>query len=133
VLVLKTESGFHAGFTLLEILISLSVLAIALSAIWKLHSQTLSMNEMIRFRTLSPFLAQQKLAELEMQPDLNMVSNQGDFGPDYPAYIWKFTVEPIQSNEWKKMNTDFHRLDLVITDPRAGQDYHIRTYRYTRD
>ncbi|MFZ3044857.1 MAG: prepilin-type N-terminal cleavage/methylation domain-containing protein [Desulfatirhabdiaceae bacterium] len=130
---MKTESGFHAGFTLLEILISLSVLAIALSAIWKLHSQTLSMNEMIRFRTLSPFLAQQKLAELEMQPDLNMISNQGDFGPDYPGYIWKFTVEPIQSNEWKKMNTDFHRLDLVIMDPRAGQDYHIRTYRYRRD
>lgn len=122
----------HAGFTLLEILIALSVLAIALTAIWKLHSQTLSMHETIRFHTLAPFLAQQKLAELEMQPELQQVSHQGDFGPDYPAYLWKLTLDSVQSGEWKKMNTEFHRLDLVITDSRAGLDYPVRTYRVKR-
>ncbi|MGD9972323.1 MAG: prepilin-type N-terminal cleavage/methylation domain-containing protein [Desulfatirhabdiaceae bacterium] len=128
---LRTASGSerHAGFTLLEILIALSVLAIALTAIWKLHAQTLSMHETIRFHTLAPFLAQQKLAELEMQPELNQISHQGDFGPDYPAYLWKLTVDPVQSGEWKKLNSDFHRLELIITDPRADLDYPVRTYR----
>ena len=52
-----------SGFTLLEILVAISIISIALIAVYRLYTQTLSMHQFQIFNTQAPMLAQKKMAE----------------------------------------------------------------------
>ena len=54
-----------AGFTLLEIMVAISIIAIVLVTVFRMHAQTLSMNYSARFYATSPLLAQKKMVEIE--------------------------------------------------------------------
>ena len=53
-----------SGFTLLEVMVAMAIMAIVLVSVYRMHSQTLTMNSASRFYTLAPLLAQSKLAQL---------------------------------------------------------------------
>ena len=50
------------GFTLLEVMVAISILAIALVAVFGSQSQSLSLANEAKFNTTAPFLAQSKMA-----------------------------------------------------------------------
>jgi len=54
---------FSLGFTLLEVMVALAVMSIVLVSVYRMHSQSLTMNTAARFYTLAPMLAQGKMAE----------------------------------------------------------------------
>ena len=85
--------GLNPGFTLLEVLVSLAIIATVLVSIMRLQSQTISMNETVRFYCLAPFLAQSKLAEVQMDPESFSGTDSGDFGSSFPEYDWQVRVE----------------------------------------
>ena len=86
----------RAGFTLLEVMIALSVVAIALVSVYKLYSQNLLMAESQRFYSLAPLLAQEKLAELEMDGSQAPPSGTGTFGSDFPQFSWEIDSTEVQ-------------------------------------
>ncbi|MCU0593194.1 MAG: prepilin-type N-terminal cleavage/methylation domain-containing protein, partial [Desulfobacterales bacterium] len=45
------------GFTLLEVMVALGIMAIVLVSVYRLHSQTLAMSVESRFYTQAPLLA----------------------------------------------------------------------------
>ena len=74
-----------SGFTLMEVMIAMAILAIALVAIFQSQSQSISMSTDSRFMTTASLLAQSKMVEVEAASTLDNQTEDGDFGPDYPA------------------------------------------------
>ena len=54
----------QSGFTLLEVMVALAILAIVIGSIMRLQSQTLSLQYVAKFEIHAPFLAQGKLSEV---------------------------------------------------------------------
>ena len=78
-----------SGFTLLEVLVAVAILAIALVAILKANVQNLDALTTSRETTTASLLAAGKLAEIEAAGVANWGESQGDFGEDYPDYFWQ--------------------------------------------
>lgn len=119
----------RAGFTLLEMMVAVSVIAIVLLAVYRLHSQTLLMNQSAQFYSLAPLLAQKKLAELATGEDMDLLEQNGDFGDDYPGYRWEVNSETVTAESLQNTEDRFRRIDLRLTFNRDELAYEIRTYR----
>lgn len=77
------------GFTLLEVLVAVAILAIAMVAILKANVQNLDALTESRETSTASLLAASKLAEVEAAGAANWNEFQGDFGEDYPDYTWE--------------------------------------------
>jgi general secretion pathway protein I len=91
------------GFTLMEVMIAMAILAIALVAIFQSQSQSISMATDSRFLTTAALLAQSKMAEVEAAPSLDINVKDGDFGQDYPDYSWHLQIDDTQLAQFKKI------------------------------
>lgn len=80
------------GFTLLEVMIAVSILAVTLVAVFQAQSQSVSMSGNARFLTTAALLAQGKMAEMEAAGMQQMKTESGDFGEDFPDYEWRMNV-----------------------------------------
>src|SRR5207249_3252526 len=79
-----------AGFTLVEILVALAVLAIALTATARSLGAALDTTAALRDRTLARWVAEDRLAELELRrewPDLDVKEGDADMGGR--AFHWR--------------------------------------------
>jgi len=79
-----------AGFTLVEILVALAVLAIALSATARSLGGALDTTAALRERILARWVAEDRLAELELRrewPDLDVKEGDADMGGR--AFHWR--------------------------------------------
>lgn len=83
--------GLQTGFTLLEVMIAVAILAITLTVIYGSQSQSLSLAAEAKFNTRAAFLLQQKLAELE-SGSIELRNDEGDYGDEYPGFHWKIEV-----------------------------------------
>ena len=82
----------NRGFTLLEVMISVAIIAIALTALLGSQSQSVSYANSAKFETMAALLAQKKMSEMVIQDPASLTSANGDFGDDYPGYTWEATV-----------------------------------------
>lgn len=80
------------GFTLLEVMVAVSILAIAFAALFGSQSRSLSYATETLFNTHAPMLASLKLAELESGV-ITPGESSGEFGEDFPGYSWELSVE----------------------------------------
>jgi general secretion pathway protein I len=126
------QRGLRSGFTLLEVMVAMSIIAIVLLAVYRLHSQTLMMNYSARFYTTAPLLAQQKLSELELSESDALIDAAGNFGEDHAGYGWEVSVGNIESELIKTAAENLKRIDLKITLNQDELAYTLRTYRYYR-
>ena len=117
------------GFSLLEVMVAMAIMAIVLVAVYRMHSQTLSMAAASQFQTEAPLLAQRKLAELEASEDA-IGSDSGDFGDDFAGYSWNVEVEDVVSEALGEISQDLKRIDLTVSSD-AGT-FELRTYRFMR-
>lgn len=117
------------GFTLLEVLVALAVLAIALTAIYRMQAQTMRMSAQARFYSLAPQLAKGKLAELERRDFKNISDDSGDFGADYPSYRWSVSMEDLPSDLLKDKEYHLIRIEVTISQ-NEEEAYQLRTYRF---
>ncbi len=82
------------GFVLLEVIISLTILAVTVAAVLRSFSQSLSALRILEVQTQAEFFAQQLLDEFEINPPREGVTEMG-FGDDYAAYSYVVDVEYI--------------------------------------
>jgi len=120
------------GFTLLEVMIALSVMAIVLVSVYRMHSQSLTMNTAARFYTQAPILAQGKMAELEALSSGAFPENSGDFGEQFPGYSWKTSVADITSEILGEVAEDLKRVDITVSLNENQFVYSLRTYRFQK-
>jgi general secretion pathway protein I len=119
-----------AGFTLMEVMVALSVVAISLLAIYRMHSQTLFMDERGRFDTVAVMLARQKLAEMEVTDPAELIGDSGDFGSDHPGYTWKIETEEVVSDLLRDDGPALRKIRLTIGLNEEESVFQLTTYRH---
>jgi general secretion pathway protein I len=82
----------NRAFTLLEVMIAISIIAIALVTLLGSQSRSLSHATEAQFNVVAPMLAALKLAEVERKIVV-AENSDGDFEEDFPGYSWKMEVE----------------------------------------
>jgi len=87
---------FRGGFTLLEVMIAMAILAITLVTIYQSQSQSISMAADARFLTTASLLAQSQMALIDAVDSRAVVSTNGDFGDDFPGYTWQVEVSAVE-------------------------------------
>jgi len=122
-----------SGFTLLEVLIAMAIMAIVLVSVYRMHSQTLSMTTATRFNAQAPMLAQQKLAQLEATPSNLVNGDSGDFGDKFPGYSWSVSTEDVSSAALGEAADDLKRIEVTVSLNQNEYVYNIRTYRFVRE
>ncbi len=112
------------GFTLLEVMIAISLLAIALTTLFGSQSQSVSLGGTVKFNTQAPLLAQLKLAEISTSAE-NPSSDSGDFGDQFPGYQWRIEAEDanLETSEiLSKLTDTLQRLTLTVS---WGDDHYV--------
>ena len=119
------------GFTLLEVMIAVAVMAVSLAAVLGLQSRSLTLAAESRFHTTGTLLAQGKMAEMEVADLQDLLSDSGDFGEVFPGYAWRLTVQDAGLPGLEKVKGRLKRIDLEIT---CGEGelyrYDLRLYRF---
>ncbi len=115
------------GFTLLEVMVAVAIIAIVLTAVHRLHIQTISMNNASRFYTIAPLLAQNALAIIETSKD--NIPESGDFGEDFPEYSWKAKIEDVESEYLGEIAENLKRIDITVFFNKGEYSFGFRTYR----
>ena len=118
-----------SGFTLLEVMIAMAIMAIVLVSVYRLHSQTLSMTTANRFYTQAPLLAQSKMAQLEAMSSDLISGDSGDFGDKFPGYGWSVSTDEVSSEALGEAAEDLKRIDVTVTLNENEYEYTIRLYR----
>lgn len=87
------------GFTLLEVMIALAVVAIALVTLLGLATRSLTLNERVQRITQATLLAQQRLAEIETGAAQESPGEaaSGRFASPFDGYRWRvdYTETPL--------------------------------------
>lgn len=112
------------GFTLLEVMIAMAILAIALVAVFQMQSQSISMASESRFMTTASLLAQSKMADIEADALLGNSSQKGDFAPAYPEYAWTIQVTDTQIAKLKRIEVDVFNKAMI-----RGGTYQLVFYK----
>lgn len=115
------------GFTLMEVMIAMSILAIALVAVFRSQSQSISMAGEARFLTTSSLLAQAKMAELDRKNPQELVNDSGDFGDEYPNYVWRVEIEDTMLEYLKKVV-----VSVTHSKMKANNVFQIELYKFVR-
>jgi general secretion pathway protein I len=119
------------GFTLLEVMVAIALIAIALVAVLGSQSQSVSLAGEARFNTTAALLAQRKMAEIESQYPEDLTADSGDFDEDFPGYTWKLAVSNVMLDRPENVSDHLKQVDLTIA---WGEDeqflYAVRIYRF---
>jgi general secretion pathway protein I len=118
------------GFTLLEVLIAIAILAIVLMAVYRLHGQSIGMAAASRFYSIAPALAQTRIGAVQQEADFATGTSSGDFGDDFSGYTWQQSVTPLASESLGNSAQSMRRLDILVSQPANQLQYRLRRYVY---
>ena len=120
-----------SAFTLLEVMIAVTIIAIVLVAVFGSQSQSLSLANEAKFNTAAALLAQWKMAEVETGNDLELSSTSGDFGEDFQEYQWELNVSEVPLSGTGGIEY-LKQVDVTVRWGDQDQPrYELRLYRFT--
>lgn len=85
------------GFTLIEVMVAMVIMAIALIAVWGMHFSSLKTDTRNRDESHALFLANQKLEELRSLPFASLVS-----GADFAQHPFDIEWNVTSPQAWRK-------------------------------
>jgi len=120
------------GFTFLEVMVAVALLAITLTAILGSQSQSVSLAGEARFYTTVTLLAQGKMAEIEAKDLDTLSSESGDFGEDFPGYTWEVTVDNVYLDYPENVSNHLREVTLTLSwEESEHYQYSLKTYRFS--
>ena len=142
------EPEWERGFTLLETVVALAILAIVLVSVYKMQGQTILMQSSATFFAEAPMLANRVLAEFDAEMDLERFrfGESGEFDEPFDGYRWSVSQEEavwgldeadkeilqkagIQESALEK---NFFRVEIEIERNEDGQVFRLEAYRFPR-
>jgi general secretion pathway protein I len=129
----RTDEAGGSGFTLLEVMVAMSMIAIALTAVFHVQFQNIMLNNTARFDVAAPLLAKSRMAAIQEWSGDPPEEDSGDFGEARPGYRWHYVIENVES---EILDTDASRLERIDLTVSAGEDeytYMLRSYRMIPD
>ncbi len=134
----RPQGGFRcssAGFTLLEVMIAVALIAIALVTLIGAQAQSVSIATSSRFETMASLLAQWKLTEFNLLDYEQLTSEEGNFGEEYPHFFWKSEVNELAEDETgiKGAKGLLKAVDVTVwVDQDTTRTYTVRTILYKK-
>ena len=105
----------HAGFTLMEVLAALAVVAIALTAILSSSGRTVSNVVHMRDGTLAQWVAENRIAELRLEGEWPSTGrSNGEVEMAGREWFWEAEVENTQDE-------DLRRVDVSVSTSRDAE------------
>jgi len=120
------RKGKDHGFTLLEIVICLGLIALVLVAVFHLQAQNLDLQSEAQFMTTATWLLQERLSQIQSLDKIEEGTNTGDFGEDYPDYTYKQEVSEVPDTETLYKV----RVAVILERDKAYKDLWLETYLY---
>jgi len=120
------KNGKDHGFTLLEIIICLGLLALVLVAVFHLQAQNLDLQSEAQFMTTATCLLQERLSQIQALETIEEGKNSGDFGEDYPDYTYTQEVSEVPDTETLYKV----RVAVILEREKARRDLWLETYLY---
>lgn len=105
-------NGTLPGFTLLEVMVAMAILATAFAAVLRLHSDSMNMVIASRVNTRALELAQYKMTDLELSGLKNLGLQSGVFEDLAPDYEWEVSVEPAAVAPWSRVTVYVHNRQM---------------------
>lgn len=128
-----SRDGNIKGFTLLEVMISVSIIALIFLSLFRMQSSTIALATAGKFNTISPVLAKQLLVKIE-QDVANWSQVKGNFGENFPGIEW--TCRVIDSSFInldfisEENQSHFKKIEIEITELSGLKSYKIYTWRF---
>ena len=107
------------GFTLLEVMVALVIVALSLTAVAATMNQMLGSATTMQERTYASWIAQNKIAEMRLanvMPEVRTTSGEIDFAKT--RWVWRAVVSETGVE-------NFRRIDVTVSN--ESDDYEIRT------
>jgi general secretion pathway protein I len=123
---ISNRKGKDSGFTLLEIIICLGLLALVLVAVFHLQAQNLDLQSEAQFMTTATCLVQDRLSQIQALESIEVGANSGNFGEDYPDYTYTQEVSEVPDKETLYKV----RVAVILERDKARKDLWLETYLY---
>ena len=107
-----------SGFTLLEIMAALAIVAVALVTLLGSHLISLDLAQKHEEQSLAAMLGREMIQDSLTIPYDELISDSGDFGPEHPQIQWKIEVSDADIDNLK---------EVIITIRLPGGDFALGT------
>ena len=107
------------GFTLLEVMVALAIVALSLTAVAASMNQMIGSATTMQERTYASWVAQNKIAEMRLanvMPEVSTTSGEVEFAST--RWVWRAVVSETGVE-------NFRRIDVTVSD--GDDNYEIRT------
>ena len=107
------------GFTLLEVMVALAIVALSLTAVAASMNQMIGAATAMQERTYASWIAQNKIAEMRLanvMPEVDTTSGEVEFANT--RWVWRAVVSETGIE-------NFRRIDVTVSD--EDDNYEIRT------
>ena len=98
------------GFTLIEVLVALAIVAVALSAGMRALAQGADGASSLKARTLALWVAENRLARAQLDPSQGTTPASGNETQAGMTLAWRQTLGATS-------NPAFRRIEIVVTEP----------------
>ncbi len=105
----------HAGFTLVEVMVAIVILAIALVGLTQGITTALASSKESELQTTAALFAAGQIELLRAGTDLADGTDSGDCGAGLPLFRWKETVSPTDIDR-------LHDVDVVVENSQTGAE-----------
>lgn len=122
----KGNSRPDRGFTLLEVVVSMGLIAVVLVAIFRLQAQSLGLQYESRFLTTANLLLQERISAVGALEQIEEGTFSGDFGEDFPEFAYRVEVLPVK--DWENLLKI--RIDIVLTGDQDRRILQSESYVY---
>lgn len=112
---------FQTGFTLLEVMVAVAIIAMTFVSLLGSQSQSISIAGISRFETSAAMLAREKLTELQLDGFDELSSGSGQFEDEFADYSWQIEVRELNEDASGIADTE-GMLKLVSLEVRRGED-----------
>jgi prepilin-type N-terminal cleavage/methylation domain-containing protein len=121
------------GFTLLEVLVAMVIMAVTLLTLLLLHSGTIRLAGAGRFTGSIPMLAETVLADQMADPS-GFSRASGNFGPEFEDLAWTCTIQEIPWDDPVHLSDQqldrLKKIEIEISAPKTGRTWSMTTWRY---
>ncbi|RWX45882.1 general secretion pathway protein I [Candidatus Electrothrix aarhusensis] len=118
-----------SGFTLLEVMVAVAIIAMSFVSLLGSQSQSISIAEISRFETTAAMLAREKLTELQLTGFDQAGNNTGQFEDEFTDYSWQAEVKELNEDETGIVDTDGMLKLVTLKISRAEDENQIFTIR----
>ena len=109
------------GFTLLEVMVAVAIIAMSFVSLLGSQSQSISIAGISRFETTAAMLAREKLTELQLTEFDQVNNSAGQFEDEFTDYFWRAEISELNEDETGIEDSD-GMLKLVALEVSRGED-----------